>query len=54
MVLGEVALSTFLIVGFTLHDTTEELVIVAPIAKERPKTAYLVALGIIAGAPASG
>jgi ZIP family zinc transporter len=52
MVLGEVALSTFLIVGFTLHNTTEGLAIVAPMAKERPKIAYLVALGIIAGAPA--
>lgn len=52
MVLGEVALSTFLIVGFTLHNTTEGLAIVAPIAKERPRIAYLVALGIIAGAPA--
>lgn len=52
MVLGEVALSTFLIVGFTLHNTTEGLAIVAPMAKERPKILYLVALGIIAGAPA--
>jgi ZIP family zinc transporter len=52
MVLGEVALSTFLIVGFTLHNTTEGLAIVAPIAKERPRIAYLVALGVIAGAPA--
>ena len=52
MVVGEVALSTFLIVGFTLHNTTEGLAIVAPMAKERPKISYLVALGIIAGAPA--
>ena len=52
MVVGEVALSTFLIVGFTLHNTTEGLAIVAPMAKERPKIPYLIALGIIAGAPA--
>jgi zinc transporter ZupT len=52
MVVGEVALSTFLIVGFTLHNTTEGLAIVAPMAKDRPKILYLVALGIIAGAPA--
>lgn len=52
MVLGEVALSTFLIVGFTLHNTTEGIAIVAPMAKERPRIPYLVALGIIAGAPA--
>lgn len=31
---------------------TEGLAIVAPMAKERPKIAHLVALGIIAGAPA--
>jgi ZIP family zinc transporter len=52
MVVGEVALSTFLIVGFTLHNTTEGLAIVAPMAKERPRISYLIALGIIAGAPA--
>ena len=52
MVVGEVALSTFLIVGFTLHNTTEGLAIVAPMAKEKPKIPYLIALGMIAGAPA--
>ena len=52
MVLGEVALSTFLIVGFTLHNTTEGLAIVAPMAKEKPKVLHLIALGVIAGAPA--
>nr|WP_228369159.1 divalent cation transporter [Candidatus Nitrososphaera gargensis] len=52
MLVGEVALSTFLIVGFTLHNTTEGLAIVAPMAKEKPRISYLVALGIIAGAPA--
>ena len=53
MVLGEVALSTFLIVGFTLHNTTEGLAIVAPMAKDsRPKILRLLALGLIAGAPA--
>jgi zinc transporter ZupT len=52
MVVGEVALSTFLIVGFTLHNTTEGLAIVAPMAKEKPRISYLIALGIIAGAPA--
>jgi len=51
MVLGEVALSTFLIVGFTIHNTTEGLAIVSPVAKEKPKILYLVALGLIAGAP---
>jgi len=52
MVLGEVALSTFLIVGFALHNTTEGLAIVAPIAKQKPRILRLIALGMIAGAPA--
>jgi ZIP family zinc transporter len=52
MVAGAVALSTFLIVGFAIHNTTEGLAIVAPMAKERPKILYLLALGLIAGAPA--
>ena len=37
MVVGEVALSTFLIVGFTVHNSTEGLAIVAPMAKEKPR-----------------
>lgn len=52
MVVGSVALSTFLIVGFTLHNTTEGLAIVAPMAKDKPRIRNLIALGIIAGAPA--
>lgn len=52
MVVGSMALSTFLIVGFTLHNTTEGLAIVAPMAKDKPKIWNLIALGIIAGAPA--
>jgi len=52
MVVGSMALSTFLIVGFTLHNTTEGLAIVAPMAKDKPKIRNLIALGIIAGAPA--
>jgi zinc transporter ZupT len=55
MVLGEVALSTFLIVGFTLHNTTEGLAIVAPIAKtergRRMMIRRLVTMGLIAGVP---
>jgi len=52
MVAGEVALSTFLIVGFTLHNTTEGLAIVAPVARQKPRIAFLALLGFIAGAPA--
>jgi zinc transporter ZupT len=53
MVIGKFGLSTFLIVGFTLHNTTEGLaIVVALMSKEKPKIAYLLALGIIASAPA--
>lgn len=50
--LGEVALSTFLIVGFTIHNTTEGLAIAAPMARQKPMIAKLIAMGLIAGAPA--
>ena len=50
--LGQVALSTFLIVGFALHNTTEGLAIASPMAKGKPMIGKLVAMGMIAGAPA--
>jgi zinc transporter ZupT len=40
-----------LIVGFILHNTTEGLAIVAPMAKEKPKIMYILILDIIASAP---
>src|SRR6185436_7530023 len=49
--LGEAALGTLLIVGFTLHNTTEGLAIVAPLAKARPTLGDLVKLGAIGGVP---
>ena len=53
--LGEIALSTFLIVGFTLHNTTEGLAIVAPIAKSEGSRSKiikrLIIMGLIAGIP---
>jgi zinc transporter ZupT len=53
VLLGEVALSTFLIVGFTLHNTTEGLAIVAPMAKSGGKVRIqkLIVMGLIAGVP---
>ena len=48
---GEIALGTFLVVGFTLHNITEGLGIVAPIAKDAPSVIRLVGLGSIAGVP---
>lgn len=51
--IGELALGAFLIFGFALHNTTEGLAIVAPLsAHRRPSLLRLVALGLIAGAPA--
>ncbi|MDP9228657.1 MAG: ZIP family metal transporter [Actinomycetota bacterium] len=52
--LGALALGAFLVIGFALHNTTEGLAIVAPLAKEggRPPLTRLLALGLIAGAPA--
>jgi zinc transporter, ZIP family len=49
---GALALGAFLVVGFALHNTTEALAIVAPIAHDRPSTGRLATLGLIAGAPA--
>jgi zinc transporter ZupT len=40
-----------LIVGFTLHNVTEGLAIISPIAKEKPGLGGLVQLGLIAGVP---
>jgi len=48
---GEIALGTFLVVGFTLHNITEGLGIVAPIARDAPSVIRLVGLGSIAGVP---
>jgi zinc transporter ZupT len=39
-------------VGFALHNTTEGLAIVAPVARSKPTLGRLVVLGLIAGAPA--
>jgi ZIP family zinc transporter len=48
---GEIALGTFLVVGFLLHNTTEGLGIVAPLADERPSWTRLLLLGALAGVP---
>jgi zinc transporter ZupT len=55
---GALALGAFLVVGFAIHNTTEGLAIVAPLRGgaggelERPGLGRLIALGLIAGAPA--
>jgi zinc transporter, ZIP family len=50
--LGELALGSFLIIGFMVHNVTEGLGIAAPIAKSKVSIGRLVALCLIAGAPA--
>jgi ZIP family zinc transporter len=50
--LGMLWLGAFLVVGFAIHNTTEGLAIVAPIAPLRPSLARLALLGLIAGGPA--
>jgi ZIP family zinc transporter len=48
---GEIALGTFLVLGFLLHNTTEGLAIIAPVASEPPSLRHLVLLGLVAGVP---
>ena len=48
---GSLALGAALVVGFALHNTTEGLAIVAPVADRPPRVARLALLGLIAGAP---
>lgn len=48
---GEIALGTTLVLGFLLHNTTEGVGIVAPLAKERPGLWHLAILGAVAGLP---
>lgn len=50
---GSLALGAALVVGFALHNTTEGVAIVAPVAREgSARLRTLVLLGLIAGAPA--
>jgi zinc transporter, ZIP family len=50
--IGELALGAFLVVGFAIHNTTEGFAIVAPLTRSKPTIRRLLALGLIAGAPA--
>ena len=49
---GALTLGAFLVIGFALHNTTEGLAIVAPVASRPPSIPRLALLGVIAGAPA--
>jgi zinc transporter, ZIP family len=51
--IGSLALGAALVVGFAIHNTTEGLAIVAPVAREgRARVDRLLMLGVLAGAPA--
>ncbi|WP_419167764.1 ZIP family metal transporter [Candidatus Palauibacter sp.] len=49
--LGEIALGSFLVIGFALHNTTEGLAIVAPVAEKRPALRHFAFMGGLAGLP---
>jgi zinc transporter ZupT len=48
---GEIALGTFLVVGFILQNITEGLGIIAPILRDRPGIRRLALMGLVGGAP---
>ncbi len=49
---GEIALGTFLVVGFIIQNITEGLGIIAPVLRDNPTVRTLAWLGVIGGAPA--
>jgi zinc transporter ZupT len=49
---GEVALGTFLVVGFIIQNITEGLGIIAPVLRDRPTISRLALMGLMGGGPA--
>jgi len=49
---GEIALGTFLVVGFIIQNITEGLGIIAPVLRDRPSIGRLGLMGLIGGGPA--
>lgn len=49
---GEIALGTFLVVGFIIQNITEGLGIIAPVLRDRPTIGRLALMGLIGGGPA--
>jgi len=49
---GEIALGTFLVVGFIIQNITEGLGIIAPVLRDRPAVRSLLLMGLVGGAPA--
>jgi zinc transporter ZupT len=50
--IGEIALGTFLVVGFIIQNITEGLGIISPVLHDKPGVRPLVLMGLIAGVPA--
>jgi zinc transporter ZupT len=50
--IGEIALGTFLVVGFIIQNITEGLGIIAPVLRDRPTIGRLALMGLIGGGPA--
>lgn len=49
---GEIALGSFLVVGFIIQNITEGLGIIAPVLRDRPGWGQLALMGLVGGAPA--
>ena len=49
---GEIALGTFLVVGFIIQNITEGLAIIAPVLRDKPGVGRLALMGLIGGGPA--
>jgi len=49
---GEIALGTFLVVGFIIQNITEGLGIIAPVLRDKPSIKNLAWMGLIGGGPA--
>jgi zinc transporter, ZIP family len=49
--LGEIALGSFLVIGFIIQNITEGVAIIAPILRDRPRLVHLAAMGLLAGGP---
>lgn len=49
---GEIALGTFLVVGFIIQNITEGLGIIAPVLRDKPTIGRLALMGMIGGGPA--
>lgn len=50
--LGEIALGSFLVVGFIIQNITEGLGIIAPVLRDRPGYSHLALMGLVGGLPA--